>query len=272
MPSSSPALPPELELVIFQTAAKASLHTLYTLLLVARRTRLWLEPLLYQTLRFSREYKSPNLTAMDPSRHAFLAHTVRHVVISGHIDADIPPFVAPLRICSQMTHLALGFSTYHPVVGAALLLLRHLRCLAFDPRVCQLTASDAALPVFAGLTHLELFKMLPDTAEFCAALPRLTHLALNTLNEAAITQMLAACPRLELLVILQDEENPMGVLLSAAPAALTHDQRLVITAYVDWDEGVLDSWNYWAVAEEFLAQKRSGAIPKTQFVADRDET
>ncbi|KAF7292197.1 hypothetical protein MIND_01247000 [Mycena indigotica] len=268
MPSSSPALPPELELVIFRTAAKASLHTLYTLLFVARRTRLWLEPLLYATLRFGPEYKSPDLTTMDTSRQAFLADTVRHVIVSGYI--NIPP-VEPLRICSNITHLALGFSTQDPVVREALLLLRHLRCLAFDPRVCQLMPSDAALPVFAGITRLELFYVVPGATDFCAALPRLTHLALNTLDEGVIIKILAACPQLLLLVILQDEENPMGV-LPRAPEALTHDQRLVITAYVDWDEGALNRWNYWAVAEEFLAQKRSGAIPQTQFVADRDET
>ncbi|KAJ7060805.1 hypothetical protein C8F01DRAFT_175231 [Mycena amicta] len=50
---TSPHLPPELELIIFEMAARWEPTSIPTLVLVAKRIREWIEPLLYRTLVFT---------------------------------------------------------------------------------------------------------------------------------------------------------------------------------------------------------------------------
>ncbi|KAF7290220.1 hypothetical protein MIND_01335500 [Mycena indigotica] len=269
MSSTAPRLPPELEFAVFSEAAKVSRQVHYTLLLVARRVCLWLEPLLYRTLFFGHEYRSPELSTMSLPRQSFLVVTVRHIVVCGN-----PPG-APLRLFSAVPHIAIGGPYRARDMRDAFFALTNLRSLATDPRIIAdgcLTTADAVRPVFAVLTHLELFRRPPGVAEFCAALPCLTHVALNEDidswddAEPVIDAILTKSTKLILLVVLEEpDELPLADCVSESLS----DPRLVITTSVDWAEGALDMWSYWDAAREFLQGKANGLIAADQFRAWR---
>ncbi|KAJ7326184.1 hypothetical protein DFH08DRAFT_816538 [Mycena albidolilacea] len=88
---------------------------------------------------------------------------------------------------------------------------------------------------------------------------------------ATIQLLLAACPRLALLVVLWssktfDWDGQLWVRDEYTP--VIRDVRLVGGIYThywaDWEAGARDLPNFWTVAEDFVApEKRSSAIART---------
>ncbi|KAJ7059551.1 hypothetical protein C8F01DRAFT_1144957 [Mycena amicta] len=263
-------LPIELEREIFELATRLYPASGFTVLLVARRVQIWIEPLLYRSLQLTRQ-KATTLLKLKPP--GFLTYNVRHLTLRG-ANAD---WGALVEVCNKATHLAIGSGILsNPPLLLAFLSLRHLRRLACHGHELSAGSLDASLPVYALITHLELFDDLtsPDILEpWICALPSLTHLALHHRPAwATVHRLLGAegfSRQLQVLVIV-------SISMPAIPSTLT-DPRLVITrddtlnGWESWDKGVLDCHNFWDVAEEFIACKRKSLIQNSSFLAQREE-
>ncbi|KAJ7059550.1 hypothetical protein C8F01DRAFT_216309 [Mycena amicta] len=272
MADRHPCLPRELEREIFEMATRLHPETAFTFLLVARRVQIWIEPLVYRSLQLAPENAATLLKLKPPD---VLTANVRHLTLRGLYDQ----WGAVVEICNKATHLAIGGGILSdPPHLPVFFSLRHLRRLACHGHELSADSLDASLPVYALITHLELFDNLtsPDILEpWICALPSLTHLALYHRPPWAMVHRLLAgaegfSRRLQVLVILYYISVP------AVPSTLT-DPRLVITrdynlnGWESWDKGVLDCHNFWDVAEEFIACKRKGLIPNSCFLAERKE-
>ncbi|KAJ7059517.1 hypothetical protein C8F01DRAFT_1370432 [Mycena amicta] len=268
MAAANPRLPTELEREILEITARVYPEMRYTLLFVARRARIWIEPLLYRTLILEKTSTLP----LKP-QHLLAAHT-RHIGLLFMHDTT----TEVLRLCTGITHAAIGeLATITEGFHDSFHALRQIQFLAcHGDALCnsaRLSKEDAALPVFASLTHLELFndKLPTCFLDFCAGLPVLTHLALNDTDSGWTTMehLLQRCTNLRLLVLLAISQGEAGSIVCDVPRSLS-DVRFVITWYERWQEGALDCYSYWDVADDFVAQKRRGLIKNSVFLAERD--
>ncbi|KAJ7059536.1 hypothetical protein C8F01DRAFT_216201 [Mycena amicta] len=262
MVAEDPRLPRELEREIFQTTARLHPEMHYRLLFVARRVLIWIEPTLYRIIVFRNRHHLSQLTARSPE---FFAKTTRHVSLGTNASDDA---VGVLELCTGVTHLALNVYDNEEALYAPFRALQQIRRLVFYPsHVLLAAAGDATLPVFSSLTHLHLFDYDDILGSFCAALPALTHLAVN--GEVAWQRadiVLADCKKLTLLVLLTSDQH------SAEARVLRDlaDPRVVVTWYKTWDESALEGYNFWDAASDFAARKRQGLIKESCFFAERD--
>jgi hypothetical protein len=122
----------------------------------------------------------------------------------------------------------------------------------------------------SNITHLELFtgillRQWDETRSGLAALPHLTHLALNeTADVPWFGQILLdTCKSIRALILLHPPTYGYPDF-----GAVADDPRFVImwlkeSEYMeDWQSGVLAGRDYWACADDFVAQRISGAIPR----------
>ncbi|KAJ7326181.1 hypothetical protein DFH08DRAFT_885004 [Mycena albidolilacea] len=272
--------PADLARELFETTALMHPNTIPTLLQVARRVLIWIEPLLYRVVCSSSHPAILRATKSKPP--AFFHSAVRHLFLDGSTsDAwSFEEATAVLRLCTGVINFAVigNFSgpTLLPIL-AGMKVQRLTACL--ELLFGDHASTDLALPAFASLTHVDIFdEILPDETKLCSslpALPALTHLCLN--NEVpppTIQLLLATCPRLALLVVLWPKtfarEGLSWVMDEAAP--VIRDVRLVAGMYTDywadWETGARGLPNFWTAAEDFVAQKRSGAIAADQYWMD----
>ncbi|KAJ7044395.1 hypothetical protein C8F04DRAFT_942311 [Mycena alexandri] len=184
----------DLERLIFELAALSRPLWIPTLMLVARRVKYWVEPLLYRVVFVASErqihklraYGFPAITtdlaAIVHKPPQFFANAV-HSLNFDHIPA-ISHFVISLGACTGLTKLVLSVSP-GPQGLHALSRLNHLRRLELVADGIDLLDEDP-VPVFPCLTHLEL--MVPedrsdesdysDLEKLPRLFPRLTHFAL----------------------------------------------------------------------------------------------
>ncbi|KAJ7177048.1 hypothetical protein C8R46DRAFT_1346932 [Mycena filopes] len=100
-------------------------------------------------------------------------------------------------------------------------------------------------------------------------LPQLTHLAFN--DEDLITicpQILEECALLTVLVSRNAGRGRAESLFQEYAKRLSGDVRFVLIHswwFEDWQLGVHSGLDYWARAEDFIAKRRSGEIPATQY-------
>ncbi|KAJ7049373.1 hypothetical protein C8F01DRAFT_758943 [Mycena amicta] len=198
-PNSTPCLPPELERLLFRTAALVSPSDARTFLLVAFRVKEWVEPLLYHSLvirspTYSRSHISdtiPNLTRkafdafdalVDSKSPSFLAASVQNLLL---VRLSIEDVCLILSICSGVKDLfVLPSSAKHDGALDSLIGLQRPKCKVsqfFDLEISSALATQLTL---AHLTHLEIFNEdRHNAAELIhmwlelLALPALTHLA-----------------------------------------------------------------------------------------------
>ncbi|KAJ7053574.1 hypothetical protein C8F01DRAFT_1260554 [Mycena amicta] len=281
MSSDDDRLPRELERVIFRATALLYPSTIPTLLRVARRVLVWVEPLLYRTLNIG-AISNSQLNAASAKPPTFLARAVRSVVL--HADPTYNGVIETLCLCTGVTGLAIIGGTYAekllPVLSA--MPIRRIAGSLFE--ILGLTADSqpkeiAAHPLLRCLTHIDLFEQLhdPQVRSLIGAisfLPFLTHLGINhcsgILNTVCewIERILKTCQSLRIVAIL-DYDPPGG--LSAHQAEIPkslRDPRLVLCSTRSWFEGVLDGPNFWTVAEDFVARKRRGEVDANIFWAD----
>ncbi|KAJ7052116.1 hypothetical protein C8F01DRAFT_1376456 [Mycena amicta] len=283
MSSDDERLPRELEQEIFRATALLYPSTIPTLLRVARRVLIWVEPLLYRTLNI-RAISNSQLNAASAKPPTFLARAVRSVVLDGDYDMDYNAVGTTLSLCTGVTRMAISggptAQTLLPVLSA--MPIRRIAGSLFE--ILGLTADSqpkeiAAHPLLRCLTHIDLFEQLhdPQVRSLISAisfLPFLTHLGINhcsgLLNTVCewIERILKTCQSLRIVAIL-DYDPPGG--LSAHEAEIPEslrDPRLVLCSTGSWFEGVLDAPNFWTVAEDFVARKRRGEVDANIFWAD----
>ncbi|KAJ6533420.1 hypothetical protein DFH09DRAFT_1181380 [Mycena vulgaris] len=273
---SEPALPVELEREIFETTALMHPGTIFVLLRVARRTHVWIEPLLYRIVRisgyspYSRMARAILQGLNSESKPASVFQdAVRHLLIQAGpwSHAEVAQV---LEACPGVVDLAMVSTMPSPAILPCLAKMRLRRLsVSFELLFGGPGAIDPTHALFASLTHLHLSRLggQQHTEQVCVhlpPLPALTHLCLhNDVDWDSLQMLLADCPRLEILanLWLPARADIARALTQNLPV---HDVRLVMAEcnnrWADWEAGARGFPDFWSLAEDFVARKRSGAI------------
>ncbi|KAJ6564001.1 hypothetical protein B0H19DRAFT_1374572 [Mycena capillaripes] len=280
-----PRLPPDLERVIFEIAARARPSTIPKLMLIAWRVKDWLEPLMYRVIYLctplsERQMHCHSLGFPVFTEESLLhimeikpAHFLRHAVTHAFLNVSIPPPVVErfLLTCTNIANLFARFIL--PQYGPTLNDPQALRYLTIDvSAISEGGADDEPHSLFLNVTHLELLGFgHVDSAALCARLgnmPNLTHIAFNM--DLDDTTALQANARLQCIIYLM-AETAMG-----DGAALLRDSRFLCIEQkrdyrLDWLRGAHAGEDYWALADEFLAARRAGKVNSSiHNIADDD--
>jgi hypothetical protein len=278
---SPPIFPPELEREIFEIAVQSSTKIIPPLLLVARRVKTWLEPLLYPVIVFRDplpghiSFSLDGLLAVLRLKPLDFAQThIRHLFLPRRISERQDDLVPLLTMCSGV----------HDLVFMNTPLLRHpspflLPLLAKMPltRLC-INAENLFSPhpvdfthaLFAQITHLDLLDEVHGRWDTrwagLARIPHLTHLAFDlspsrTSNwEDVLHAALAHCSALQVLALMWSPwlRDEMRHNRDEIRTLAQRDPRFVIVLLTshthDWETGArggIDSWNR---AEELVGQ------------------
>ncbi|KAJ6550003.1 hypothetical protein B0H19DRAFT_1378707 [Mycena capillaripes] len=289
-----PRLPFELERVIFEIAALSRPTTIPKLILVARRVKQWIEPLLYRVIflccplserqMHCRSLGFPIFTdgrllqIAKEKPVAFLRHAVTHLYIGSFVQ---PPVVnSILTTCTHVTNLFIQPNpSYHMHPLSALICVRYLTIDAeavlkyYDP------ATGVLHPLFLNLTHIELFVWtyhpLWNWNALCERLtlmPHLTHVSFTLmLRDLVPHSTLRANARLQCIVFLTSEEMDEQSPLLGDSRFLCIDAK---TEYqLDWLRGAHTGEDYWALADDFITARRVGKVDESQYrIVDTDDS
>ncbi|KAJ7267083.1 hypothetical protein C8J57DRAFT_1326581 [Mycena rebaudengoi] len=251
-----PSFPPEIEREVFETAATRNREIIPALLLVAHRVHLWLEPLLYRTIII---YPESQRNAFRHKAATFLAKNVQHILF---LWASLERDISCLESCRGTRRLALLMRSY-PSFLPTLATLPDLRYLSASLTELfgvngPLTPDALRHPLFAAITHLELFDLdsvLEDVVGIGGLPQTLTHLAVTEIYD-----------RRYLLDILANSQGIRVLLAGYAQQTLIDDSRFVLISlsYViyegDWILGGQGGSDFWARADAFVAKKKCGQI------------
>ncbi|KAJ7052335.1 hypothetical protein C8F01DRAFT_1090580 [Mycena amicta] len=295
-PNSTPCLPPEIERLIFRTAALVSPSDARTFLLVAFRVKEWVEPLLYRSL-FVASSHFPLLllgpsdtivkltretfdTLVDRKSLSFLADSVQNLLLVGLSMEDVSLI---LSICSGVKDLLVLPGAVQCGALDSLTELQRLKCKVsqfFDLEISS-ALRLATRPTLAHLTHLEmLYEDAHNAAELThlwteiLALPALTHLACSSdhwkvlLPEATGAVLTALHPSgaLRAFVMISyvpsTESNAnIDGRLKSNPGFVLFPNGIGLSA-VDWGNGVTSGDDFWARADELISKRRAGEIDR----------
>ncbi|KAJ7065684.1 hypothetical protein C8F01DRAFT_1366628 [Mycena amicta] len=274
-------LPPDLEREIFEYTAELYPAAIPSLLCVAHRILVWIEPILYRTVHISPEHISAFLTATKSKPPEFFAKHVQRIFITSLRGPQMDDTFAGLALCTGVTRIsglgALVCSSLLPVIAQ----MRLQRIALFltpifrrddDSEDSEADSVDLSLPCFQTLTHFDVFDYmraervaLVYAAKLCA-LPRpvLTHLSLNNMVPwSAVEMLLEGCGFLQVLVLLWSHSTVSG--RERAAQVPFNDVRFVVTRYRTHEESILDPPNYWTQAQAFITDKRLGKIDARCF-------
>ncbi|KAJ7119340.1 hypothetical protein C8R43DRAFT_960086 [Mycena crocata] len=262
--TEQPALPPDLERVIFEIAAILWPLSVTRLILVSK-----LEPFLYHTLTVSENgitayplYQAPVLRTVIQHRQAGFQKHVRNILL------DSPPthcYREILAVCNRVENLWLSsllndVDLYHVVASLRL-------CCFYGDVQPLLRTLPPTHQFFVHLSHMELM----GSAGFVSAanlgiwsnisnLPRLTHLSFN--DDAFIDiapALLQSCKCLTLLIHLEQFGPCPDHWYSKE---VTSDARYFVK---DWQVGVQTGLDYWARAEDFVKHRQLDIMAASQF-------
>ncbi|KAF7340281.1 hypothetical protein MVEN_01947100 [Mycena venus] len=181
--------------------------TIPTLLRVARRVLIWIEPLLYRVVCSNKHLAI--LSAMKSKPPAFFHNAVRHLLLDGiSTDWTMEEAYIVLGLCKGVINFSAIGKFSNPSLLPILSVMRIQRmaaCLEVlfgDPQ-----SIDLYHRAFSSITHLDIFDEIgPGETNICPhlpILPALTHLCLSKDVPRDIMQgLLTNCPRLEILVVL----------------------------------------------------------------------
>ncbi|KAI5889114.1 uncharacterized protein SCHCODRAFT_02585065 [Schizophyllum commune H4-8] len=252
-------LPPELEWVIVEYAARIHPETAYTLALVAPRFKTWIDTLLYSSLVLDYPLTRPTLllrtiTDRDPD---FIARTVKRIYITTSVAyADA---ARALAACSGVTDITCWTRPAPEFPGSG-----RVKRLSFD--ASSLLFAPKTLP---ALTHLDLVNPPPGTTmeswmALFAGLPALTHVAFGNLyaqepvdHRPLIPLFLALLSGetghdLKMLVAVSDDEDFVPFLHEEVD-----DPRAVVMPRFNYPRTLAEYWqdvqtgglDFWGVAE-----------------------
>ncbi|KAJ7052825.1 hypothetical protein C8F01DRAFT_1169021 [Mycena amicta] len=287
MSSAEPVFPAEIEREILETCALLYPGTVPTLLRVCRRSCIWIEPLLYHTVRTSNHHQLAALARYlsSTSKLGSGSDVVRAVCVEHDVDGDtahniekllalstritdmaIVPFSVPtlLNILTPSHHLTRLTASLYDLFGEE-------RTTRWETTSRTATVSiDPMHPIFRFLTHLDsLDNPSADLLTQLAALPALTHLCFSMpfspIPWALVETLLARVQlRLTVLVFMYDSRWPpshadgfhtAGVIDDTViPTAVRDDMRVVAGWFHD-GTSELDVWREW----ELSARHRGGA-------------
>ncbi|KAJ7132711.1 hypothetical protein C8R46DRAFT_655823 [Mycena filopes] len=268
-----PLFPLDLEREIFETTAELYPATRTTLLRVARRVLVWIEPLLYRVVcvKQRRHRYDAALPALLNKPAEFCRLAVRHLLLDapGEISHKL------LKLCSSVTDLGLGGS--FQLDPAVLPTLAEMRLQRLTVNI-QALGGDMTHPSFSFLTHLTILAHYSATlrliVEQIPTLPALTHLTVFfDIPQDVIESILTSSPRLQQLMVLYLKHPAFASRYDRAKTLQGCDPRFVIALYTQyWStwaacaEGLGD--DHWARGDAFLAQKRRGEIEAGRYWLD----
>ncbi|KAJ6589613.1 hypothetical protein B0H19DRAFT_1104323 [Mycena capillaripes] len=280
-------LPLDLERLIFELAALSRPVCIPNLMRVAFRVRDWVEPLLYHTLLIGVDpidglpvCDIETFTLIARTKPQSLLHSVVNVMATGLEAKEAKNIISACPRIENLFMMVIEnlFSSGESAPpGFDNLPLKQLYCSL--SRISDPTSLETLdRPPFSHLTHLELFDGLHDFDDSdeesvprwtkLAALPNLTHLALNTTRDGVCVHLLAICRCLVALVLLRRPDAHK----SAEMDLLVDDPRFVmmpVDHYIaDWQLGLLTGSDYWARADAHIAKRLSGEIDRRIFYLD----
>ncbi|KAF7366317.1 hypothetical protein MSAN_00887900 [Mycena sanguinolenta] len=267
MLESEPRLPVELERQIFELAATSHTPLIPNYLLVARRVKIWLEPILYSVVVFSDPL--PGHVSFDPAR---LSAAVQSPVISQYVEnlcvahilvrSSLRHLLRILARCSSIRNLVLvgNHSDLLPSLSAL-----PLRRLSANLSKAFPSGIDFTHPVFSRITHLHSFDRLHDAQweewRGLAAIPNLTHLAFQRQRNLWIyPNVLSACRQVQVLIHLESRLRTPEIVPQSVIDALAHDTRFVsmpappITT--DWQIGARGGEDFLDPCRELYCQAK----------------
>ncbi|KAJ7235603.1 hypothetical protein B0H12DRAFT_1327423 [Mycena haematopus] len=259
-------LPAELERVIFELAAWQEPAMIKTLILVAKRVCIWIEPELYRVILCSGHGSVERLLQMMQSKPPeFLQKHVHHLALSTPIARSDVTRV--LSTCTNIRDLALWTGITDPEMLSDmrnLSNLQHLSVNLFDlfgghqqfqlPRLGELP--------FAHLTHLDVFSSMPEALwPLFGMLPRLTHLSFNDTYFPEIVQMaLDMCATLQLLVVVWthsiDDEPAVDTLEISDPRFCMVWCEMFEDDWKEGAQGGVDFWHRAEIARQIRGERR----------------
>ncbi|KAJ6495187.1 hypothetical protein C8R45DRAFT_164190 [Mycena sanguinolenta] len=272
-----PRLPPELEHRIFQIAALARPVGIPALMLVARRVKIWVEPILYRvvflngpTVIYKKDLRDLGLPiftvdALEERSPNSFGH-VRHLCIDDAFVGDTA-LEGWLLACIGATNLY-AWITCSPHVIPLISSFTNVQYLTIDVRA--LCGTAVPLPLFLTVTHLELLDFTDDGTQLKSVcrnillIPRLTHIALNSSLDSNLSHAaLRANTQLQCIVFVSPATS-----LDASP--LLDDDRFVcideeLDYYKDWLNGAVFGEDLWSFADAFLAARRAGIIERSEY-------
>ncbi|CAK5276631.1 unnamed protein product [Mycena citricolor] len=288
-PDPEPFLPPELEWLIFEFAAKMHPQCIVQCIRVARRVRIWLEPLLYgkflvedSTAEHIRATVSLDtmlgiLSAKPPD---FLRRHIHHLALSTSMEEDV--LARLLQACSNVKDLCLWSGGTSLATWLQVRRLENLERLSVNMQTLFIDASDGEtylpptvelLTAFRRITHLDLFGHISHaTWPVFAALPALTNLAFNDdFFPETLDATFERCPNLRVLVVIYNAwEDYHCKFQEREDVSLDARVCLVYCGNFtgDWLEGLAGGVDFWTRAEQFLERKRLRQVPETHFFVD----
>ncbi|KAF7369467.1 hypothetical protein MVEN_00276400 [Mycena venus] len=293
---SPPALPPELERAVFETAAYTRPLSIPKFMLVAWRVKIWLEPLLFQTIVVSRRREHDLLADTESLRDhpTFQPHillpiiqsasfpfpgaSVRNLLVPWISNKDAAVILSACRCVENLWINPTGGELFHLIED---LPLKQLYCNVEDIFGPQ-RQIDFTHRLFANITHFEVFdgfvfkSVHPELWTGIALIPHLTHLGFNDegLVDTWLT-LLTSCKSLRVLVVL---EPGLRTLIAGHPdeQILAKDPRFVAMGCEfetkDWRLGAHTGIDYWSRAEDFIVRRRSGEVDALQYTIEEDES
>ncbi|KAJ7062153.1 hypothetical protein C8F01DRAFT_1082701 [Mycena amicta] len=286
-----PNLPRELERPIFELAAWNDRKTIQSLIFVARRVHIWIEPLLHRVTLLSTDTAVHRFQAFLDRRPADAQTYTQHLAIrESSLQRDLITHI--LSVCTNITDFAFWTGATYPELLDAMqpltclkrvsinlftLLLHHphVDCQSFELR------SPAVLAPFRMVSHMQVLGAIPERmVPVFSMLPSLTHLAFTgDAGATAVSNVLTTCGNLTLLVVVYADDARhkrwFGALSHpAGPGeALWHvlDPRFCVDSVGlnscledSWELGTWGGRDFWCRAEEIVAA-RSQAQERTRL-------
>ncbi|KAJ7719281.1 hypothetical protein B0H16DRAFT_1571743 [Mycena metata] len=279
---AEPVFSADIEREIFETTAFLYPQSIGRLLLVARRVLMWIDPLRYRVVSIcgpDRDVRTDQLfrhsldafSNLYRAKPAMFHNHIRHLCFRDY--QKVSDITSVLSACSFTTNLLLFFigSPIHlPLLNA--MPLRRLSVLLqlLFPSPAE---KDFTLPLFANITHLDIFYYISEPWESwskLAKIPHLSHLSIHDhyISNAICQGILKHCRSLQ---VLANVFTTRDTLRKQAPkrAPLAADPRFVMMLLSDflgdWENGAHGGEDYWDRAEEYVRQRRSGETEDYMF-------
>ncbi|KAJ7058903.1 hypothetical protein C8F01DRAFT_1371056 [Mycena amicta] len=273
---TAPRFPPELERNIFETAAWNDPPTMQSLLLVAHRVCIWIEPLLYRVVRIADEKSLSRIQNLIQKKPALAKKHITHLAVLGSPEPR-PETIQPiLTACPNISYLDLwAYNRNYPELLDDLQVLTRLKRLSVhlltlfcrgQPTASLVLPPPDRLAPLRLLTHLHFFGSMPEELLRMinsTTFPALTHVAyhLDFYTERVPTSILWMCGQLQLLVC---HYLPNGSKRALNLEVLISDPRFCVVECLscrqDWEQDAWGEEDLWSRAEKRIAARASRLV------------
>ncbi|KAF9043562.1 hypothetical protein BDZ89DRAFT_1059458, partial [Hymenopellis radicata] len=238
---------------IFEAAARMQPGRALDLVLVARRVKTWIQPLVYELVTLGSQDADLFLRTMGSISSTFFAANVKKLCLT----ISVEPLVATqiLSICTGLDSLALWvdfWSSDSHISIPPLLAYLPLRNLSVPLKIDMLCRST----LLQNIVRLDLIHWdgdedgaLPDLS----STPNLTQLGVIVhfhIRKSYLLSLSSQCPTLRVMSVLVDEG------IEHVP---TEDPRIVFLTYpnmvLDWEASVRGFESTWTAAQQVVAER-----------------